>query len=94
MSLSIHALPQAIGHYTVDTVTRDKNICCMLLQEQLDEPARAIGYWSKTLNDKEIELTMTPRECFAVVWTVLLSRPYHDGSRLTVRNDHEALKCL
>lgn len=31
------------------------------------------------------------KECFAVIWAILLLRPYLEGSRLKIRSDNEAL---
>lgn len=69
---SILAVARATAHYTVDTHARDKQIGCVLLEEQPAGPARPAGYWSKALNDKEVELPTAHREYFAVVRTVLL----------------------
>lgn len=46
------ALPRAKGWYRPNTDVCDKQIGCVLLQEQEEGRNRAVGYWSRTLNDK------------------------------------------
>ena len=79
------ALPKAEGKYTVDTDACDLQVGCVLLQEQEDGTNRPVGYWSRTLTKPEKAYTVTERECLAVVWAVLLLRPYLEGARFTVR---------
>ena len=55
---------------------------------------RPVGYWSYYLNDSERNYSTTERKCFAVVWAVRTLRPYVEGTRFTVRTDHDALRWL
>ena len=90
----ILTLPRRDGRYTVDTDACDKQVGCVLLQEQPEVPARPIGYWSRSLNQAERAYDTTHRECLAVVWAVLLLRPYLEGTRYTIRTDHDALRWI
>lgn len=51
-------------------------------------------YWSGTLNDAESNYDTTQRECPADVWSVLLLRPYVEGSSVIVRTDQKTLKLI
>ena len=53
-----------------------------------------MGYWSYLLTDTEREYSPTERECYAVVWAVTTLRPYIEGTRFTVRTDHDRLRWL
>ncbi|CDF38002.1 unnamed protein product [Chondrus crispus] len=55
---------------------------------------RPVGYWSYSLSDSEHNYSATKRECFAVVWAVRTLRPYVEGTKFTVRTDHDALRWL
>jgi len=90
----ILALPRADGHFTLDTDACDRQVGCVLLQAQPDDQMRPVGYWSRTLTAPERNYSTTERECLAVVWAVLLLRPYLDGVRFTVRTDHSALRWI
>lgn len=47
----------------------------MLLQLQnLDKDLRPVGVWSRLVNDTEQQYDTIRRECFALVWAVLLLR--------------------
>lgn len=66
----------------------------VLIQEQQDSSARPIGHCSRTLSDSEMELATTHNECLAALSAILLLRPYLEGTIITVRTDHKALKWL
>lgn len=76
MKLPVFGLPSLNGRYTTDTDASDKNIGCVLLQEQPEGTTQPIGYWSRTLTPSERAYGTTHRECLDVVWPVLLLRPY------------------
>lgn len=77
---------------TVDTVTCDKQIGCVILQEQPDGTTKLIGYWSRSLNDAEHRYETTHRECLAFMWALLLLRTYLEGARLKIRTEQDSLR--
>lgn len=80
--------------YTLDTNACDKQIGVVLLQKQEDGNNRSIGYWPRTLNEKEQKLVKTHRECLAVIWTLTHLRLCLEGTRFTIPTDHEALRWI
>ena len=88
------ALPRRDGHLTLDTDACARQLGCVLLQTQPDGTDRPLGYWSRSLSSAERNYDTTERECLAVVWSVLLLRPYLEHARFTVRTDHSPLKWL
>ena len=93
-STPVLALPRATGQFTIDTDACDYQVGCVLLQRQDDDSLRPIGYWSRTLNPAETRYDTTHKECLAVVWAVLMLRPYVEGTHFVVRTDHQALKWI
>lgn len=94
ISAPILSLPRREGEYTLDTDASAEQIGAVLLQSQPDGTPRPVGYWSRSLTPAERNYSTTERECLAVVWSVLLLRPYLEGTRFTVRTDHAALKWM
>jgi hypothetical protein len=64
------------------------------LQEQEDGKLLPYGYYSKTLNSAERNYSTPEKEFLAVVWSILLLRPYLEGTHFTVRSDQVALRWL
>ncbi|CDF39628.1 Ribonuclease H (fragment) [Chondrus crispus] len=95
ISPPILALPRYGRPYLLDTDASAYQLGCTLLQEH-DEPNDwpPVGYWSYSLSDSERNYSATERECFAVVWAVRTLRPYIEGTKFTVRTDHDALRWL
>ena len=91
----ILALPRYGRPYMIDTDASADQLGCMLLQEHDGtKDWRPVGYWSYSLNDSDTHYNATERECFAVVWAVRTLRPYIEGTKFTVRTDHDALRWL
>ena len=91
----ILSLPRYERPYMIDTGTSAYQLGCTLFQEHDGaNDWRSVGYWSYSLNDSERNYSATERECFAVVWAVRTLRPYVEGTRFTVRTDHDALRWL
>ena len=88
----ILALPKQKGYYKLDTDACDHQVGCTLLQDQEDAGYVPIGYWSRALTKQERDYTTTEKECLAIVWAILLLRPYLEGQRFTVRTDHDSLR--
>lgn len=68
--------PRNKRKYTLDTDACDKQIGCVLLEEQQDGNIRLVRYWSRRLADKEREVGTAYKECLAVVWSVTLLRAH------------------
>lgn len=66
----------------------------MLLQEQPEGTERPIEYWSRGLNGDELGYGTTYREYLAVLWAILILRPYFEGHRFTIRTGHAALRWI
>lgn len=66
----------------------------MLLQEQIDKTEKPVGYWPTSLTKAEKAYDTTQRDCLAIVWSILLLRPYLEGCRLTIRTDHDSLRWI
>ena len=64
---------------------------CALLQQQDDGILHPVGYWSKSLSDTQRRYSTTEKECLSVFWAISLLRPYLEGTRFTVRTDHNSL---
>ena len=88
------ALPRTNQPYTLDTDASAYQLGCALLQEQDDKTTLPVGYWSYSLNDTERNYSTTERECYSVVWSVTTLRPYIEGTRFTIRTDHDSLRWL
>ena len=88
------ALPQSGRTYIVDTDACDKQVGCVLLQEDENDVLHPIGYWSRTLTKPEKNYDATHRECLAIVWAVLVLRPYLEGTHFKVRTDHHSLRWI
>ena len=94
VSPPILSLPRHGRPYLLDTDASAYQLGCALLQEQEDGEWSPVGYWSYSLNDAERNYSATERECYAVVWAITSLRPYIEGTRFTVRTDHDALRWL
>ena len=88
----ILALPNQKGSYRWDTDACDHQVGCTLLKDQEGLGYALIGYWSRALTKPERDFTTTEKECLAIVWAILLLRPYQEGQRFTVRTDHDFLR--
>lgn len=84
----IVALPKREKRHVIDSDACEKQVGCVLQQEKDGCSSRPIGYWSQTLNVPKRWYNITHRECLAVVWEILLLRPFNEESRFTVRTDY------
>ena len=92
------ALPVAGQPYTLEVDANANQLGCVLLQKQSEGPDdgvdKPIGFFSKTLTEAEQNYDTTERECAAIIWSVLLLKPYLDNEHFTMKTDHDALKWL
>jgi RNase H-like domain found in reverse transcriptase len=72
----ILTLPKEGKKFTLDVDAGDYQIGACLLQEQEDGSLLPCGYYSRTLNTAERNYSTPEKECLAVVWGILLLRPY------------------
>ncbi|XP_061366912.1 uncharacterized protein LOC133310046 [Gastrolobium bilobum] len=66
----------------------------VVLGQRKDKLFRSIYYASKTLNEAQVNYTVTENELLAVVYACEKFRSYILGSKVTVHTDHAALKGL
>lgn len=55
---------------------------------------RPISYWYRGKADSKAKIATTNKNCFAVVWAIILLLQYLKGSRFSIRSYHKALKWL
>jgi len=67
---------------------------CALLKEQPDCHTKFVGCYSRALQPEKQKYSATEKECLALIWAVLHLRHYLEGSRFTVRTDHECLSWI
>lgn len=90
----ILALPRSQDPFMVDTNAFDRQIGSLLLQMQHGGQNKPIVCWLRSLTYDEHKYDTAHRECLAVIWAVLLIRPYLEGSQLTIRTDHDPLNWI
>ena len=66
----------------------------VVLGQQVDKFSHVIFYFSKTLNDAQLNYSTTKKELLAVVFTLDTFRLYLIGSKVLIFSDHAALKYL
>jgi transposase InsO family protein len=94
MNPIILGLPVRDRDFTLDVDASDYQLGACLQQEGTDGTLIPCGFYSRALNDAERNYSATEKECLAVVWAVLMLRPYLEGVHFRVRSDHEALRWL
>lgn len=82
------------GCLTLDTDVWDKQTRCVLIQDQEYGAKKPLRYWSQTLYTAEYNYDKTRGKCLALVWAILVQRPYLDRKRFTVRTDYVSLKWI
>lgn len=93
VSPPVLAVPRHGYKYTLDTDACSYQVGCALLQDQSNGDRLPIGYWSLTFTDAERRYTTNEKECFAVIWSILVLRPHLYGATLNLRTYHEVLRC-
>lgn len=67
------------GYFTLDTDVSDKEIGCVLMQDQADEVKQLLGTCSRKINAAELNDDDTHGECKDTVWAIPLLRLYLEG---------------
>ena len=78
----------------LDTDADANRIGCILMQWHLYDTLQPLVFFSKTLTDTERKYGTTNWARLVIIWALLLLRPYLDGTRFTIRTDHDPLKWL
>lgn len=86
------AFPRSLGAYSVHTDACNRLIRCVFLQKHHDRTDKPIGVQSRLWNNAKCAYDKTHSKYLAVSWTVLLPRPYLEGSWFNVGPEHNALK--
>lgn len=55
---------------------------------------KPIGYWSRSLASPELVYDTTQRDCHAILWEMLLLRPYFKRTRPTIRTNYDSLNYI
>lgn len=91
------ALPVASSPFLLETDSSAYQICVTLLQQRDDHNPRScamIRYWSRSFTDVQRRFYASERECVAVLRSIFTLHSYVDGTWLTIRLDHNALRWL
>jgi RNase H-like domain found in reverse transcriptase len=88
----ILALPRIEGAFTPDMDASDHQLGCCILQEQPDGTQKPFGYWSRGFTSADKNYSTTEKECLEIVWAILDLRPYLEGQKFIIRNDHHSLR--
>lgn len=65
-----------------------------VLTQSFDDGEKVIAYLSRSLTRQEAKLTVTEKECLAVIWSVEKLRHYLEGVHFKVITDHHSLLWL
>lgn len=76
----------------LDTNACNVRVGCVQLQEQSGSNKRVICYWSHSVAEAEQAYDKTQGECQAIVWSIMLLRPYFADTLFTVRTGHDSLR--
>lgn len=65
-----------------------------MLQKRQGNTMEPDRYWSQSPNDAKRKYDTKQKERFAIVWAVLLVRPYLKSNRFSIRTSHDSLKWI
>lgn len=94
MSPTILSLPSKEARYTLDADANDRQIGCLILQQQDEKVDEPIRYWQHIINDRVRNLDTTRGERLVLIWAILLLHLYLAGSKLTVCSNHDSPKWI
>lgn len=89
----ILALPRAVGRFSVDTDASDAQIGCVLFQS-IEAKRQPLGYWSRRLEPREQNYSVSEKESLAVVYSLPTLRHYLLGDEFDIFTDHACLSWL
>lgn len=82
-------LPNGRGKYILNNDACNVQVRCVPLQKQPDGTTKPDEYWSRSLPKAEQSYDTTQREYLAIVWSVLMLRPYLAGTHFKIRTNHD-----
>lgn len=86
------ALPRAEWNATGDTDSCDNPMECVLLHKQPNCTSKLIGFGRDPPKTRSADTTHC--EDFSVVSTLVFLRPYLEGTRITIRANHESFRWI
>lgn len=84
-------LPYAERHYPLNIDRCNAQIGCILMQGQIENTMKLIGYLCRSLLKVEKAYGKTERESMAIVWQILFLWLYLESSRFIARKDQQSL---
>lgn len=88
----VQALSKSNGQYTIDTDTCNTQEGAFFYRSK-KKTFRNLSVTGHCYSvTRTIGTSQPQKECLAVVWAVLMLRPYLEGSRFVVRADRQALQ--
>lgn len=83
------ALPRSKGLWNLDTDACDKEVGCVLMQDQQDRTKNAIIKCIRAFIPAHQNYDTTRQDCLAVVWSLLFLNHYLKRRRFTIRMIHD-----
>lgn len=78
----------------IDTDASEAQVGYVHLQEQNDGAMKLVSYCSRLLCNAKRRCNTKQKECLAVVRSVLMLRPYLEGSNFRIRTDYQAVRWI
>ena len=88
------ALPKKDLPYSVDTDASDYQIGAALFRTHSDAQRKLIRFFCRTLAPAERNISVSEKDCLAVIWAVQTLRPYLYGDLFILHTDHASLRWL
>ena len=85
-------LPNPDLEFSVDTDASAYQVGCALFQNGPDGIRHPVGFWSRSLDERERKYSAGEREALAIIFAVKLLHPYLWGKHFKVYTDHQALR--
>lgn len=78
----------------LDTNAWDKQLGTVLMQRYDDKSLRTTGFYYHTLTVAKRNYDMTELECIAIVWAVILPRPYIYDTKFEIQTRRDSLRWI